>query len=717
MLLKEIVRTTCQGSHCECGLLVHLENGKITRIEGDPNHPMNKGYACVKGQSYHEFVYHPDRLKYPMKRVGGRGEGKWQRISWDQALDEIAEKLTEVKEKYGSESIAAIHGTGPRPTVYSTTLLAHSLGSPNIASTDWHVCVVPSHVAENCTYGKSVMMDVGTDYENANCIVVWGGNPIVSHPPRGMQVAEAKRKRNVKLIDVDPHRTLHASQADLWLQIRPGTDAALALGMINVIIGEELYDKGFVEKWCYGFDKLKEHVSQFTPEKAAEITWIPADKIREAARAYATIKPAVLHHRNAIEHSVNSTQTCRALAIMVALTGNLDVKGGNIFCEMPKGYISDGALYGQVRDFRPDDQISRKRIGFNTYPLISGIEALRSPFVNALLLMDSILTDEPYPVKALFCAGGNPVTCMQNSKKIWKALNRLELFVVIDFFMNPNGQLADYVLPAAMWPERDDGCNGLYMNYIASRQKVIEPLYECWHDMKICIELVKRISWANRKFVPWNSLEEFNDWRVKGLGITFQEFKDKGYLMEPMKYKKYEHEGFETPTGKVELYSTIFEKHGYDPLPTYVEPPQSPISTPELFKEYPFILITGSRYINYFGSEGRQIPSLRKLTPDPEVGIHPEAASRLRINKGDWVWIETPQTKGERVKFRADLTNSIHPMVIDAKQGWFFPERPTANYGCFESNINVVTSDEPREKICGSVPDRVLLCKIYKQDN
>jgi len=673
---------------------------------------MNKGFTCIKGQAYDEFVYHPDRLKYPMKRSGERGEGKWQRITWDQALNEIAEKLTEVKDKYGSESIAAIHGTGPRPTLYSTTLLVHSLGSPNIASTDWHVCFVPSHVAEICTYGKSVMMENGPDYENANCIVVWGGNPIVSHPPKGMQIVEAKRKRNVKLIAVDPYRTLHASQADPWLQIRPGTDAALALAMINAIIEEELYDKEFVTRWCYGFDKLKEHVRQFTPEKMADITWVSADKIREAARMYATTKPAVLHHRNAIEHNLNSTQTCRALAIMIALTGNLDVKGGNVFSQELKGYVGDQVLMGQFRDFRPDDQIGKRRIGIDIYPLTSGIDALRSPAVNGLLLLDSILTDKPYPVKALFSAGGNPVICMQNTKKTWKALKKLELFVVTDFFMTPAGQLADYVLPAAMWPERDDGCNLQYVNYIVARQKVIEPLYECWHDMKICIELVKRIPWANRRFLPWNNFEEFNEWRVKGLGITFEEFQKKGYLIEHMKYKKYEQEGFRTPTRKVELYSTILEKHGYDPLPTYVEPPQSPISTPELLKEYPFILITGSRNINYFGSEGRQIPSLRKLTPDPEVEIHPNTAAKLRINEGDWVWIETAQVKGERVKLRAKITSDIHPMVIHARHGWWFPERIDPEYGCFESNINVVTADEPREKICGSVPDRVTLCKI-----
>jgi anaerobic selenocysteine-containing dehydrogenase len=233
--------------------------------------------------------------------------------------------------------------------------------------------------------------------------------------------------------------------------------------------------------------------------------------------------------------------------------------------------------------------------------------------------------------------------------------------------------------------------------------------------MKIYIELVKRIPWANRKFLPWDSVEEFNDWRVKGLGITFEDLKKQGYIMEPMKYRKYEQEGFETPTGKVELFSTIFEKYGYAPLPIYLEPPESPISTPELLEDYPFILITGSRQINYFGSEGRQIPSLRKLVPDPEVELHPSTAVKLNIINGDWVWIETPQIKGERVKFKVKLTDGIHHRVINASHGWWFPEKKAPEHGCFESNINVVTTyAPPRDKIIGSVPDRGTLCKIYK---
>ena len=330
------------------------------------------------------------------------------------------------------------------------------------------------------------------------------------------------------------------------------------------------------------------------------------------------------------------------------------------------------------------------------------------------LAVEAMLTGKPYPLKALYCAGGNPVINVQNSKRVMKALKNLELHVVTDFFMTPTAELADYVLPATTWLEREECCDSSYTDYISARQKAIEPLYECWDDLKIVIELVKRIPWANREIVPWNNVNEYNEWMVRGMGITFDDLKKKGYIVVPHQYRKYEGNGFDTPSGKAELYSTIFEKHGHDPLPSYREPPESPLSTPELMKEYPLILISGKRHIAYFHSEGRQIPALRKLAPDPEVEIHPAAAKEANIKNGDWVWLETPKVKGERVKFKARITPNIHPRVVSAPHGWWFPEKPAPEHCCFASNINVVLSaDPPREEVCASVPTRGTLCKVY----
>jgi len=713
--LEKIVRTVCQGSHSECGVLVHVKDGKVTKVEGDPEHPMNRGFICVKGRAQPQLVYHPDRLKYPLERVGDRGEGKWRRVSWDEALNAIAQKLTGVKEKYGTKSIAAIHGTGPRPTSFATDFFCLALGSPNVISVDLHICAAPSAVAESYTVGHPIMMrEAGPDYRAANCILVWGGNPLVSHPPRGMDIIEAKRKREAKLIVIDPRRTPLAAEADLWLQVRPGTDVALAMGMINAIINEELYDREFVDKWCYGFDKLSERAKEYPPEKVAEITWIPSAKIKEAARLYAMTKPAAFHHRVGVEQNINSTQTGRALIILVALTGNIDVEGGNLLPMDVEGYVPFFTVVERDERFRLSPEVAEKRIGSREYPLISGPGG-GNKFVHAPLAVEAMLTGKPYPIKALYCAGANPIVGMQDSRRVWRALKSLELLMVSDFFMTPTAELADYVLPAAAWLERDECCDMMYMNYISARQKVIEPLFECRDDMNITIELVKRIPWANRKSLPWNDIDELNEWRVQGMGITFDDFKNKGYVVVPRKYKKYEAKGFNTPTGKVELYSTTFEKYGYDPLPSFREPPESPVSTPQLMKDYPLILFTGGRNLAYFASEGRQLPRLRRLVPDPEAEIHPDTAKEAGIKDGDWIWIETPRVKGERVKLKAKLTENVHRRMVHVPHGWWFPERPAPEHGCFDSNINVVTSgDPPREQICGSVPTRGTLCRIYR---
>ena len=714
--MKKIIRTCCQSSHSECGVLVHVRDGKVIRIEGDPDHPYTKGFICVKGLAQPQVIYHPDRLRHPLRRSGERGSGKWERVSWDEALEGIATMLTQVRETFSPEAIATLHGTAPRPTSAPTALLAHALGSPNLISTNWHICGTPTRLAQTCTLGQVVMMDEGPDYEAADCIVVWGANPVVSHPARGIEILKAK-KRGARLIVVDPRRTPLAKQADFWLQVRPGTDVALALGMIYTIIEEELYDKEFVSKWCRGFDDLRAHIKQYTPEKVAEITWVPVEMIKEAARTYATTKPAAFHHRVAIEQNINSVQTSRAFSILIALTGNIDVVGGNLLSMKPKGYVPEGDIVGTSRNsrFRLSSETEQKRVGSKDYPLIAGSFLTRaSKFVHPALGFEAMLTGRPYPIKALYCAGGNPLN-IQNTRTVWEALKNLDLLIVTDFFMTPAAEIADYVLPATHWLERDECCDFKYLNCISARQKAAEPYFECWDDLKIAIELVKRIPWANRQFLPWNDVDELNDFRVKGMGMTFKDLKNVGSITIPRQYKKYEEGGFDTLSGKVELYSEVFEKFGYSPLPVFMEPPESPVSTPQLAEAYPLILITGGRYRGYFHSEGRQIPRLRNLVPDPEIEIHPDTANKAGIANGDWVWVETPRVKGEKVRLRAKLTPEIDPRVVHAAHAWWFPEKPSPEHGCFDSNINTVLSfDPPRELICGSVPLRGTLCRIER---
>jgi len=578
-------------------------------------------------------------------------------------------------------------------------------------------CWGPHNVAEAITWGpaygnRRITEAFTIDVENnSSCIMVWAGNPVQTHTRLARRIMKA-RARGAKLIVIDPRLTATASKADLWLRPRPGTDGALALGMLNIIINEGLYDKDFVDKWCVGFEELRQRVQEYPVEKVAEITWVPAEDIKKAAKMYATIKPAILYARVALEMIANSTQACRAINILIAITGNMDVKGGNIFQCFPKGYLNRGFFF--QKDRRLPDKVQEKRLGAKEFPLLCGARACGGP-LHAEMLIKAMLKGEPYPVKGLV-AVSDLLLCMPNSREVLEAIKKLDFFMVEDLFMTPTAQWADIVLPATHFLELDE-CTDRYRNVIAPRRKVIEPVGECHDEMRITFDIAKRMG---RKFTIWPELQGAEEWQdhlyenmqLAPIGMTFDDLKKKGFIVTPMEYQKYDR--ILTPSGKVELYSSVLKEFGYDPLPHYVEPFESPISTPELTKEYPLIFITGSRQLAYYHSVGHQVPWLRELVPDPIVEIHPETAEKLGIKDGDWVWIETPRMEG-RVKQKAKLTSGILPQVVNAMAHWWYPERPAPEYGLWESNINVIMSgDPPYEDICGTPPIRGLLCKIYK---
>ena len=705
-----IVRTVCDRCHCECGVLVHVRDGKAIKIEGDPNHPMNDGTMCVKGLAALQAVYHPDRIIYPMKRAGQRGEGKWQRISWDEALDMVAARFKEVVEKYGPESItwswgdAASHNTWASKQAWLT-----AMNAPNHFHSDAHYCFYPVAIANIATFGEFITSEGSPDYRNSKCIMLWGGNPVMSHPCMARDIMIGK-KNGAKLIVIDPRFTETASKADLWLQVRPGTDDALVLSMLNVIISEELYDKEFVDKWCIGFEQLKERVQGHTPKWASEVTWITEEEIVQAARMYATNKPAAMHTRMGVCMSINTVQTIRAISIMAAICGNLDIKGGNVFKSLPKGFKSkDEIIY---KELRLPPEIQDKKIGAQEFPLFSGSHTLVGNFSHPPSVIHAMLTGKPYPVKALWVCN-DLLLCLEGTRETKEALMNLDFAVGSDFFMTPNLELCDVILPPSTYLEREEPAESVCSpNMVSARQKVIEPVGECRNEKDIDFEVIRRM--GLKPPAQWQTPEEFNDYSVKGMGITYEDFKKMGYISEPIQYKKYEEEGFKTPSGKVELYSSIFEKFGYDPLPFYQENPETPVSAPELAKEYPLILITGGRHVVYFHAAHREIPWLREIAPEPRLTIHPETATQLGIKDGDWVWIEAPKSR-ERSKMRAELTESIHPQVVHAPSHWWFPEIKEPAHGCWDSNINTILSnDPPYDPITGATPLRGCLCKIYK---
>ena len=683
------VRTVCRSCHGGCGVIAHVKDGKVIKVEGDPESPISHGTLCSKCLAITQLAYHPDRITYPMKK----GNEGWERITWDEALDTVIGKFKEVIKEYGPESIVIGQGTG-RDYESHLYRFANLLGTPNVL-TAGHMCYVSRVAATLITCGNLPVCDYAAD---PKCIVMWACNPQWTNPDeyKGEGFWRAY-KRGSKLIVIDPRKGFLAKKADLWLQLRPGTDAALAFGFLHVIIDEGLYDEAFVKNYVHGWEAFKERVKTYPLERVEEVTWVKKELIRKAARIYATIKPACINWGVPTEQTLNCTDCTRLLTGLMAVTGNLDVAGGNAFFVPPP--VRPVSHFSRHKDLSPEQW--KKRLGGEQYKLASRV-ALITPKVA----WDAILTGKPYPLKAGLLCGTNPVITRANAREAYKALKKIDFLAVIDFFMTPTAELADIFLPAGTWLEQNHVAdNWKRHGYALARQKVVE-IGECWQDHKIFLELGKRMGqeW-------WDTVEDALDYLLEPSGLTWEQFKEKGFLKGEQVYHKYREKGFSTPTGKVELYSTILEKWGRDPLPRYTEVPEGPISRPELLKEYPYILNAGLRTPTFFHSANRMIPWLREIRPDPIVEIHPETAAKHGIEEGDWVTIESPRG---HVKERTKLTDSIDPRVVVAEHGWWFPEVKEPGHGWDTANINILTdnSHESMDPVMGATNLRVLLCKL-----
>jgi anaerobic selenocysteine-containing dehydrogenase len=695
---EKVVKSTCNMCNRMCGVLVYLRDGKVTKVDGDPECPANWGVLCVRGHAAVETLYHPARLKYPMKRTGARGEGKWQRISWDEALETIAEAMNNAKAKYGAESVSFVAGFA-RPFWPYVQRLQNVFGSPNF-TTAGHVCSVPRRLGAVITYGQSPTtgpdQSQDLDFPPA-AVLMWGINTAISDIPAYVRLERAFSK-GTRLVVIDSRKTYYAARADLWLQPRPASDMALALAMINYIINEELYDKEFVAKWTHGFDELRQHVQQYTTKWAEEITWVPEEKIKAAARMYATIKPAALRDGNAFDENRNSVQTSRCISILRGLTGNLGVPGGDLdWSPLP---VLKGPKF-TLADKLPEEQ-RKKRIGYDWG--FSPLPPARLTLPQ--LLVKAILKEEPYPVKVLCIHAANPLITWSNSKEAYEALMKVDFSYVADPVMTPSAELADIVLPVGTYLEIDDVA---YRSpYLQLRQKVAQ-IGEAKSDHEIVNELAKKVGLGE---YFWDDISKAYDELLEPAGLTFEELKKIGGMMAKREYRKHEKTGFDTPTGKVEFYSTLMKDWGHEPLPVYHEPPETPFSAPELAKEYPLVF-TNWHNRAYTHSDNRHIASLRGLEPEPVAEIHPETAKGLGIEDGDMVYIEN---KRGRIKQRAKLTDGIDPRVVGVNYAWWFPEQGIETlHGWQESNINILTpSEPPYDPEIGSTNLRGLLCRVYK---
>jgi anaerobic selenocysteine-containing dehydrogenase len=699
---KQIVRSACRMCHGVCQVMVHLEKDRVVKVTGDKESPTSRGYLCPKGAASPELLYHPDRVHYPLRRAGKRGENKWERISWDEAYDEMADRLSTIKQESGSEYLGMLQGTG-RPYTGFTQRFAHAFGTPNSTGVA-HICYIPRVLASMITSGPLPICDVyGFGGEYPACVVIWGCNITHTGASDGMCGGMIQRAldKAKKVIVIDPRRIGPAKKADHWLQIRPGTDGALVLAMIHVIITEDLIDHEFVENYTEGFKQLVDHIRVCTPGWAESITRINAEEIRAAARTYATTPPACIQWGNAVDMSACNFHTARSMLILRAITGNLDKPGGDVIWVHPKGVRMKSPFanldFAGMQFLPPEKQTLA--VDGKKYPMCL--------IVHPPSFWRSIVTGAPYRMRALWIMGSNPLIAMTKSLEIEKALGLLEYIVVSDFFLTPTAQFADLFLPSSTWLERNDVVN-MHKLWCVLAQKKVAQIGDTKDDREVMIQVARRLGLETE--FPWKNYEEFLEWQLEETGMNFDEFSEKGILIGDMEYYKYRKDGFLTGSGKFEIYSAALEQQGISPLPIYREPPLTPMSAPDVAREYPLILIAGAKIRYFFHGEYRQIQSLRRRNPDPLVEVHPKTAASLEIEEGAWVWIET---KEGRVKMRARLFDGIAEDVVCAQHAWWFPEEDSPEHGWKKSSVNLLFGDMEYDPDSGSESLKSGLCKIY----
>jgi anaerobic selenocysteine-containing dehydrogenase len=780
----------CHFCHTNCRLHAFVEDGKLVRLTGDRSDMVSRGYMCERAAVGPRWLYHPAQLMHPLKRAGRRGEGKWERVSWDQALDEIATRLGGLKEQFGPECLALLEGTYRNDIRCMRARFCNYFGNPHNVGDAGNVSYLAIKSMGQILAGGNVSPAGGI----TDCIVFWGMNVddawgfaldkmeplmqarksssrvmprlmeipmkfLIKRPPlaqaifkllhvmprTGRDPKAAKFKlmpRSPKVIVIDPRRTSAVDHADLWLRIRPGTDAALALGWLHVIISEKLFDAEFVDKWCYGFDQLATAVQEYTPEKVAQITGAPAEDIVAAARMYAAGRPSTLWYgMTPFQSGWNSTQLEHARLALVAVTGNLDVFGGNELLDFPEPlkqpgtFVSDPEL--EAADALPQEQRA-KQLGADRFKLFTfpGWEMRNELFRRIAggtlrqayglrscppVIVDAILTARPYPVKAAISWCSNALSSYPASQRVLQALtsDHMDLFVALDFWMTPTAALADYVLLVASWMERPFCGEALVgLHGVVAGERAVAPLGERRHDYDFWRGLACRL--GQEEHWPWKTVEELHDYRLHRLGMTHADLVRKGGLKPYWRhYRKYRQRGFATSTGKVELYSQGLAALGYPPLPYYREGPETPVSAPEVAKEYPLILLAGTRFRPMYASEQRHFGiGLREHHPDPLVQIHPATAAQHGIQEGDWVWIET---RRGRIRQRARITDVVPEYLVSCEHGWWYPEKPAeapSLFGAFDADVNMLTLDDldKCDQVSGGWTNHGLLCRIRKAD-
>ena len=700
-----------------CFVTATLEDGRLVKVE--PQEGNRLGMICQIGRHSPEIVHDPDRLLYPLRRIGPRGSHDFERISWDQAFESIVERLQETKRDFGPEATAIYTGRGSfdmalcdifQPAgvaVSSASSVLFPFGSPNTLGVGALCYVSFAMIAPHVTMGE-MLSTMETDLEQSELIVIWGANPATDSPPLAhLQILQA-RQRGAEVIAIDPRRAQTAVESGAeWVPIRPGTDGALALGMINVLVEEELYDEHFALEWTVGFDDLCSYVQHFRPEVVEVITGVPAGKIRELARRIASARGACPVMYTGLEYSDSGVQAIRAVFTLWALAGQLDVPGGLLF-RMKEN------IFPQNRSRLIPNPDVRKALGRDRFPVYSAYRGES----HAIALPEAVLKGKPYPIRTLVVLGGSLITAWPQPA-IWrKTLEALDFLVCINRYHTADSAYADIVLPAATYYEITS-----YMRFGALfkiRERLVASQGEARNDFLILAELAQRLGYGD--LYP-QSEEEMLRFALQPSGFSLEEARAAGGEVRVptvmMQYKKWQkgllrpdgQPGFNTPSGKFEIASSILAEHGYDPLPVYTEPTEGPLANPDLARKYPLVFNSGARTAFDFRSQHHGVPGLAKRHSQPRVTLNREDAEALGIEEGERVWVET--LRG-RVLFTARLTDNIVRGAIDAAMGGGGPLGGRAWQEC---NVNELTDITRFDPISGFPIYKTLLCRVSKSDS
>lgn len=694
------IRTLCGMCPSNCGLLVRLEGRRIASVRGDPEHPVNRGRLCAKGLASPALADHPGRLRYPQRWVGEKGgSGRWQRLTWAEAYDYLAERLGALRDRHGPQVLAKVRGAPLSDDItHAFDRLFNLLGTPNLGRLA-NLCHGARSLAHELTFGDwvgerarpfatlagSKARVAEADLPRAGCVVVWGANPLASNDRGiawGRRLLAAKR-RGAHLLVIDPLRSETARLADVWVRIKPGTDGALALGLLREISERGLYDREFVERWTVGFEALREAVAPYSPARVEAVTGVPAAVVQDLAATLSACGPTAIYEGNGLDMHLDTFATMRAICCLKAILGWLDAPGGNVFLDPPL-----------VPNFWAPRRPDVPHVGEEKVPL--------APLTGQAIL-EAALNGKPYPIKGLLVTHSNPVLTYADEGYVRRALMALDFLVVVDIFFTRTAELADLVLPAACFWEKSflQSYVDLEGPYFALRRRVTEPPGEAKPEWEMERELAEILGYGDH--YPWETEEAFLEYLLVPSGLSLHELAAVPFarVSGPTEYFKYRQRGFPTPSGKVELYSSFLAERGYAPLPRWEVSDPAPAEE----REYPFVGITGRYQGVYVHSRYRNLPSLRRQAPYPLARLHPADMAALGLDPGEAVKIVSPL--GAVVMTAA--TGDVPPGVVALDCGW-------GNPWDGEANVNRLVGAGIRDPVISATSNRWFRCRLERAE-